>query len=251
MRVYQYLLRTFAALKQPHNVRKAVLCRAVLLLAAGDPVAADKEFQYALDVEGFPSSNEAEAIENLVDAFKRGNGELWQRTIAKNASITYADRAVAALLRTLPVPGEAGADDDFAEALGEQPAAGGASGGKVKSAGDRGLRSADAVGATQAATAAPSLGGAAQGDSGVIVLPDGTKLRRVAVGGLGRELGGAAQEAAVARDGLGAAEDSAVSKAREDRARVERDALFALDGAIRGEEAHAGGTEELEGALEG
>jgi len=163
MKLYQYLLRTFAALKQPHNVRKAVLCRAVLLLAAGDPVAAEGEFQFALDVDGFASSREAEAIESLVGAYKDGNTEEWTATIEKNTSIAYADRAIAALLRSMPAPGSGGADDEFAEALGEQAmkaAGGGASG---RTAADRGLRSAEALGAKQSATAAPILGGSASG----------------------------------------------------------------------------------------
>ncbi len=69
MRTMDKLAGVYLRLKQPHNLTKLILSRVVLLLAAADPVAAQREYDRQLDAPGFSSAPEAEAAEDLLVAY--------------------------------------------------------------------------------------------------------------------------------------------------------------------------------------
>ena len=62
-------LQIYTRLKQPHNVYKALLSRVILLLAAADPVAAQREFERSLDITGYAASDEAGAAEDMIGCY--------------------------------------------------------------------------------------------------------------------------------------------------------------------------------------
>jgi hypothetical protein len=59
----------YIRLNQPHNLTKLILSRIVLLLAAADPVAAQREYERQLDAPGFATSTEAGAAEDLLGTY--------------------------------------------------------------------------------------------------------------------------------------------------------------------------------------
>jgi hypothetical protein len=59
----------YIRLNQPHNLTKLILSRIVLLLAAADPVAAQREYERQLDAPGFATSTEAGAAEDLLATY--------------------------------------------------------------------------------------------------------------------------------------------------------------------------------------
>lgn len=69
MRTMDRLWSVWTRLDQKHNLYKLVLSRVILLLAAADPVAAQREYDSKLDVVGFSSTQEAAAAEDLLQAY--------------------------------------------------------------------------------------------------------------------------------------------------------------------------------------
>ncbi len=69
MRTLDRLMAVYSRLKQDHNVTKSILTRIVLLLAAADPVAAQREFERHLGVSGFASAAEGIAAEDMLSAY--------------------------------------------------------------------------------------------------------------------------------------------------------------------------------------
>ena len=69
MRTMDRLWVVWARLDQKHNLYKLVLSRVILLLAAADPVAAQREYESRLDVAGFTATQEAHATEDLIQAY--------------------------------------------------------------------------------------------------------------------------------------------------------------------------------------
>jgi len=69
MRTMDRLFGVWTRLKQPHNLNKLVLSRVVLLLAAADPVSAQREYDKQLSAPGFAESAEAGAAEDLIGAY--------------------------------------------------------------------------------------------------------------------------------------------------------------------------------------
>ena len=69
MRTLDRLMKIYGRLKQPHNTIKAILSRIVLLLAAADPVSAQREFERNLGVADFAASPEGAAAEDMINAY--------------------------------------------------------------------------------------------------------------------------------------------------------------------------------------
>lgn len=69
MRTLDRLEAIYARLKQPHNIATALLSRVVLLLAAADPVLAQREFQRHLGVADFAASPAGAAAEDMIHAY--------------------------------------------------------------------------------------------------------------------------------------------------------------------------------------
>ena len=69
MRTMDRLWRVWTRLNQKHNLFKVVLSRVVLLLAAGDPAAAQQEFDKHMNLDGFLQANECAAAEDLISAY--------------------------------------------------------------------------------------------------------------------------------------------------------------------------------------
>jgi tetratricopeptide (TPR) repeat protein len=69
MRTMDKLAKVYVRLNQPHNLYKLILSRVILLLAAADPVAAQKEYDKHMDAMDFMSSTEAGAAEDLIAAY--------------------------------------------------------------------------------------------------------------------------------------------------------------------------------------
>lgn len=69
MRTMDRLWVVWSRLDQKHNLYKLVLSRVILLLAAADPVAAQREYESRLDVSGFTATQEAHATEDLIQAY--------------------------------------------------------------------------------------------------------------------------------------------------------------------------------------
>jgi len=65
----------YIRLNQPHNLTKLILSRIVLLLAAADPVAAQREYERQLDAPGFATSTEAGAAEDLLGTYSEWRAE--------------------------------------------------------------------------------------------------------------------------------------------------------------------------------
>lgn len=74
MRTMDRLFGVWTRLKQPHNLNKLVLSRVVLLLAAADPVSAQREYEKHFSMDGFVSTDEAAAAEDLISAYSA-----WER----------------------------------------------------------------------------------------------------------------------------------------------------------------------------
>lgn len=69
MRTMDRLWTVWTRLDQKHNLYKLVLSRVILLLAAADPIAAQREYESKLDVAGFAATQEAAATEDLLQAY--------------------------------------------------------------------------------------------------------------------------------------------------------------------------------------
>lgn len=82
MRTMDKLAKIFTRLNQSHNTYKLVLSRVVLLLGAGDTVAATGEYHKFLDIPGFAESTEAAAAEDLIEAM---GGAWWPRRLCARA----------------------------------------------------------------------------------------------------------------------------------------------------------------------
>ena len=67
--VCAHTVQIYTRLNQPHNVYKGLLSRVVLLLAAADPVAAQRAFEHSLDVTGYAASDEAGAAEDMIGCY--------------------------------------------------------------------------------------------------------------------------------------------------------------------------------------
>lgn len=80
MRTLDRLMAIYARLKQPHNTTKALLSRVVLLLAAADPVSAQREFERHLGTADFAASPEGAAAEDMINAYSalRSGGGDWR-----------------------------------------------------------------------------------------------------------------------------------------------------------------------------
>jgi hypothetical protein len=73
----------------------------VLLLAAADPVTAQKEYERQLGAPGFASSQEAGAAEDLLAAVQSMNPDEVKKVVDKNV-FNYLDNAVARIAKGLP-----------------------------------------------------------------------------------------------------------------------------------------------------
>ncbi|XP_062500616.1 gamma-soluble NSF attachment protein-like [Corticium candelabrum] len=77
----------------------------VVHLARQDPVAADEVFKSAIEVPGFSDSDEAIAIEELLDAVEKGDPDALSQAVSKPV-FTYQDNELAKLARDLKVDGD-------------------------------------------------------------------------------------------------------------------------------------------------
>jgi hypothetical protein len=80
MRTMDKLWRVWTRLNQPHNLFKVVLSRVVLLLAAGDPTAAQAEFDKHMNLDGFLQSNDCAAAEDLLAAYSASRVQCDERS---------------------------------------------------------------------------------------------------------------------------------------------------------------------------
>lgn len=69
MRTFDKLYAVWTRLDQKHNLYKVILSKVVLLLAAADPVSAQREYETHFDLDGFTSANECAASEDLLSAY--------------------------------------------------------------------------------------------------------------------------------------------------------------------------------------
>jgi tetratricopeptide (TPR) repeat protein len=69
MRTMDRLFGVWTRLNQKHNLFKLVLSRVVLLLAAADPVSAQREYEKNFNLDGFVSTDEAAGAEDLLSAY--------------------------------------------------------------------------------------------------------------------------------------------------------------------------------------
>lgn len=98
MRTLEKLIRLYSRLSQPHNVHRGILSRVVLLLASGDPVAAQREFEAALDMAGFAASDEAGAAEDMIGCYTEMNADALKTVTDRNV-INYMDPPIAKIAK--------------------------------------------------------------------------------------------------------------------------------------------------------
>lgn len=100
MRTMDRLLPLYIRQNQNHNIHKMVLSRVVLLLGAGDGVAAQREYEKSLDYPGFAATDDAAAAEDLLSAYHEFNAEE-VKTVANRNVFNYLDHHVTKVARAL------------------------------------------------------------------------------------------------------------------------------------------------------
>jgi hypothetical protein len=101
MKTIEKLIAIYRRLNQPHNVHKALLSRVILILAAADPVGAQREYERCLDIDSFAASDEAAAAEDMIGCYTEMNSDALKSVVNRNV-INYLDAPIAKLAKGLP-----------------------------------------------------------------------------------------------------------------------------------------------------
>lgn len=159
-------------LNQPNILFKCAAGRMLIHMAQGDPVAADRALTAGLNIDGFASTPECAAVEDMLIAFKKRDEEAFDEARNRPA-FNYLEQGLTRLAKTMTLSGVPARNTSGAGA-----GAGAAGAGKSKSASaatkpseDRDAlfgsskKKAAGTGAGASASASASAGGAVHADA--------------------------------------------------------------------------------------
>eukprot|EP00753_Platysulcus_tardus_P004810 PLAT12704.2.p2 GENE.PLAT12704.2~~PLAT12704.2.p2 ORF type:complete len:393 (+),score=189.13 PLAT12704.2:268-1446(+) len=116
------MIALFQGLGQLAQVYKCYLEQIIVLLALGDTVRADKQFELHLREAGYLRSKECKTAEDLLDAYKNFDDEALS-AVKKAPSLRYIEGSIARVCKGLSIGGSAGSTGGGAGSSGRASAA--------------------------------------------------------------------------------------------------------------------------------